>query len=97
MAGVSRVSGSAGAIAVCNVRHAETDTRIHSSAPTVATIGRMTLPNLLVALNHYGSARGFAVAMITFGSSVSDHRATADQPGCCERGSMSVVQRNAFR
>jgi hypothetical protein len=28
----------------------------------------MTLPNLLVALNHYGSARGFAVAMITFGS-----------------------------
>jgi hypothetical protein len=27
----------------------------------------MTLPNLLVALNHYGSARGFAMAMITFG------------------------------
>jgi hypothetical protein len=34
----------------------------------------MTLPNLLMALNHYGSARGFAVAMITFGSSVSDHQ-----------------------
>jgi putative membrane protein len=40
----------------------------------------MTLPNLLVTLNHYGSARGFAVAMITFRPKEVIHIAALSRP-----------------